>query len=521
MSFLDKMLNPEINKTAMEAVGTDANDTFERKVVAHPWVNEVLELDADLIDKEYQANLAAEAKLLGKTAALCDRCDNSESKAVIDEAYDYLCETCRADRKEIVIDKAEATMMNHYQMSCKSVGNPDHEQYAPVSNPELITGSSLIEIREKAMSYIEKWELGGGNWPECAVTLNGKKIATMSYNGRFWPLEKRWEDLKEQTGYSIDLKKKAAYEQGETPKETIEKDYARDVKILSDYALAEMLAELRCSKAQNTAEMFAEAKEKAKKEISSSREKAEKALLELTPDHTMLDWQKAFDRFSKDAKPEEVKEKDLYKPEVPEKEYNMDSPKEDKFKMPTKEEMIPVGNGREADERAEVTKQAVPVIKEAALEAPIVEPVSPLKREEELPVEIKADKLCHECQYGNHEDCLKGACGCSCIRPENKEAHCGSCPVCGGAGNDLKNNEKDHISCMACGITYGETVPEIKSQASKEEVLKKVAELNKESEVQSPWVVIEKDGQEMIARRDVSQTNEKISEEDKEEEIKK
>ena len=166
--WLDGMLNPQIKKEAMESQGIDRQDHFERKVVAHDWIKGVTDLDPAAVEAEYQAKLAAEAMMLGKTAA---------------------------------------------------------------------------------------------------------------------------------------------YEKGETPKETIEKDYARDVKILSDYALAEMLAELRCSKAQNTAEMFAEAKEKAKKEVASSREKAEKALLELTPDHTMLDWQKAFDRFSKDAKPEEVKEK--------------------------------------------------------------------------------------------------------------------------------------------------------------------------------------------------------------------
>lgn len=226
--WMDNLLNGgKISKEAMDAQGKDAADHFERKVIAHPWVNEILELDPEKVEKEFLVAQAAEAKLLGKIAA---------------------------------------------------------------------------------------------------------------------------------------------YEQGETLKETIEKDYARDVKILSDYALAEMLAELRCSKAQNTQEMFAVAKEKAKKEVSSSREKAEKALLELTPDHTMLDWQKAFERFSKEAKPEEVKEKDLYKPEVPEKAYDMDHPKEEKFKLPTKEEMVPAGNGREADERQEVTKQAVPVIKEASIE---------------------------------------------------------------------------------------------------------------------------------------------------------
>jgi hypothetical protein len=515
--WLDNMLGGKVEKEAAYSQGTDAADHLERKLAASNWIESVQALDVDAVEAEYQARLAAEAKLLGKTAA---------------------------------------------------------------------------------------------------------------------------------------------YEKGETPKETIEKDYARDVKILSDYALAEILAELRCSKAQNTQEMFAEAKEKARKEVSSSREKAEKALLELTPDHTMLDWQKAFDRFSKDAKPEEVKEKDLYKPEVPEKAYDMDSPKEDKFKMPTKEEMVPEGNGREADKCKEVTKEAsvktadkvknnpaddkgnlaMPEGKKSAGDKPVesveestllsspkeigdkddqaMEGNSPekgdkakdiesvnkeaarkcpdctgtmddhdsgcrntskemrdgyiankealyqpktgepcsckpgiardncpscegtgqkvdFKKIREMPLEEKkadgpsASEICPTCKgHAGKEDWVN----CQTCKPlpeetkaplsplEREQLATDRCPICSGEGKDLANGMSDSIACQACGITYAPS--EIKACASKAETIKKVAELSKKSEVSSPWVVIkDESGQDVIAR--VTPDLKKESEEKKDEEIQK
>ena len=147
-------------------------------------------------------------------------------------------------------------------------------------------------------------------------------------------------------------------ETGVTPTEVVNNDFQRDVRVLSDYALAEMLAEARGHKAQNSSEMFYELKEKAKKEVASSREKAEKALLELIPDHTQLDWQKAFKTFTDESKPEEAKEKDLFKTEVPEKAHDFQHPTEEKFKVPKDQEDAIPGNGREADERKDVTEEA-------------------------------------------------------------------------------------------------------------------------------------------------------------------
>lgn len=87
--------------------------------------------------------------------------------------------------------------MTMLTMKCKSVGNPDHGQYQPISDPVLVTGQTFSEIRSKAQKYIADNALGGGNWPNCQVMRGGKPVALMSYNGRFWTPEKNWEERKE------------------------------------------------------------------------------------------------------------------------------------------------------------------------------------------------------------------------------------------------------------------------------------------------------------------------------------
>ena len=73
-----------------------------------------------------------------------------------------------------------------YTVFLRSVGNPDFAQYAPVSEPRRVIVNKLSEIRDACRSYIEQWDLGGGNWPECPVRRDGKVVGRFSYNGRFW-----------------------------------------------------------------------------------------------------------------------------------------------------------------------------------------------------------------------------------------------------------------------------------------------------------------------------------------------
>jgi hypothetical protein len=73
-----------------------------------------------------------------------------------------------------------------YTMRLRSVGNPDFGQYAPVSDPEVVTGSTLVELRAAAQAYIDKWDLGGGNWISPVVKQGSKIVGHFSYNLRFW-----------------------------------------------------------------------------------------------------------------------------------------------------------------------------------------------------------------------------------------------------------------------------------------------------------------------------------------------
>lgn len=73
-----------------------------------------------------------------------------------------------------------------YTMRLRSVGNPDFRQYAPISDPKTVTGTTLAEMRAHAQEYIQFWDLGGGNWTNPVVKLDGKVIGHFSYNGRLW-----------------------------------------------------------------------------------------------------------------------------------------------------------------------------------------------------------------------------------------------------------------------------------------------------------------------------------------------
>lgn len=73
-----------------------------------------------------------------------------------------------------------------FTMRLSSCGNPDWDQYAPISEPKVVTGSTLAEMRKAAEDYSDEWNLGGGNWMNPVVKQGKKVIGYFSYNGRFW-----------------------------------------------------------------------------------------------------------------------------------------------------------------------------------------------------------------------------------------------------------------------------------------------------------------------------------------------
>jgi hypothetical protein len=83
-------------------------------------------------------------------------------------------------------------------MRLRSVGNPDFNQYAPVSDPMTVTGDTLQEMQKKVLAYIEMWNLGCGNFLRAVVkdATAKKAVAWISYNGRVWD-SPEWGKAKE------------------------------------------------------------------------------------------------------------------------------------------------------------------------------------------------------------------------------------------------------------------------------------------------------------------------------------
>jgi hypothetical protein len=97
-----------------------------------------------------------------------------------------------------------------FTMKLRSYGNPDFGQYAPVSERETATGMTLTEMREKAMDYRGRWELGGGNWGCPVVKLGTKIVGHFSYNGRFWQGSRPGRDINDWVEILIDQDQEAA-----------------------------------------------------------------------------------------------------------------------------------------------------------------------------------------------------------------------------------------------------------------------------------------------------------------------
>src|SRR5258705_3765676 len=78
-------------------------------------------------------------------------------------------------RKDGPSDRRGLMSEQIFTMRLSSCGNPDWGQYAPISEPKVVTGSTLAEMRKAAEAYSEENNLGGGNWMN-TVVKQGKKV---------------------------------------------------------------------------------------------------------------------------------------------------------------------------------------------------------------------------------------------------------------------------------------------------------------------------------------------------------
>ena len=71
-----------------------------------------------------------------------------------------------------------------------AVPNPDRNQIRPLAPGAAKVVTSWAEASRTARAYIEKYNLGAGNWPGAEIaTFGGEPIARISYNGRVWDLQ--------------------------------------------------------------------------------------------------------------------------------------------------------------------------------------------------------------------------------------------------------------------------------------------------------------------------------------------
>jgi hypothetical protein len=80
---------------------------------------------------------------------------------------------------------------NMITIKLRSVGNPDHGQYAPVSERKTVQVQTIAEAQKACEDYIAENDLGGGNFVDPKVMEDGKHIGWISYNGRFWTCAER------------------------------------------------------------------------------------------------------------------------------------------------------------------------------------------------------------------------------------------------------------------------------------------------------------------------------------------
>ncbi len=92
--------------------------------------------------------------------------------------------------KEIPQEQLQTT--GNYSVTLSSCGNPDFRQDPSRSLPgvrkKTVKVCSMADASKACRKYIDDHELGGGNWTGGEISLDGKAVARVSYNGRVWEL---------------------------------------------------------------------------------------------------------------------------------------------------------------------------------------------------------------------------------------------------------------------------------------------------------------------------------------------
>ena len=76
-----------------------------------------------------------------------------------------------------------------YSVRLETCGNPDHGQnpFEPLDGvpSDRVYTASIEECQRRVLEYINKYDIGSGNWYDGL----GEYVGKISYNGRFWSKE--------------------------------------------------------------------------------------------------------------------------------------------------------------------------------------------------------------------------------------------------------------------------------------------------------------------------------------------
>ncbi len=86
-----------------------------------------------------------------------------------------------------------------FTVTLSACQNPDFPRRSDLPARTTAEVAALQEASELCQRFIERHGLGGGNWSGGQVrdAITGKMVALVSYNGRVWTPERRWQDRKE------------------------------------------------------------------------------------------------------------------------------------------------------------------------------------------------------------------------------------------------------------------------------------------------------------------------------------
>ena len=77
-----------------------------------------------------------------------------------------------------------------YSVVLSAHGNPDHYEspFEEVAPNEVANCECIEDCQAAVRKYIDKHDLGAGNWTGGDVFHNGEVIGRISYNSRYWPI---------------------------------------------------------------------------------------------------------------------------------------------------------------------------------------------------------------------------------------------------------------------------------------------------------------------------------------------